>query len=80
MRWTALEFNVRSSTLVVFCIPVLICYFVQNQINAHASALLEFDIKAGDTIALWMPESAEKVYDFSNEKTFFNINNCSFVL
>lgn len=60
----------------------------QNYINAHANALLEFEIKAGDTIAVWLPESAEKVCnqlsvfflpfhsaDLINKRTFMHIQH-----
>lgn len=37
---------------------------VKRQTDSHANALLEFGFKSGDTIAVWLPESAEKNITF----------------
>jgi non-ribosomal peptide synthetase component E (peptide arylation enzyme) len=33
---------------------------LQTYCNSHASALLDLEFKAGETIIVWLPESAEK--------------------
>ena len=41
-------------------------------VDAHANAMLEFKYKAGDIVAVWMPESPEKVIVSSKFKLFIS--------
>lgn len=67
MKWTASDFNVRRTPHVqveLSCSDKRL-FFVssssQTHVKNHANAILEFGITSKDTIAVWLPEGAEKV-------------------
>ena len=48
---------------ILSCIQLwkVVMSFVQHHVESHANALIDQNTAEGETIALWMPESAEKV-------------------
>jgi hypothetical protein len=70
LKFTAGEFLVSSNHDMHYSSYfIFICfYFIKykNHSEAHANALLEYEFKQGDVLALWLPNIAEKVCSFIN--------------
>jgi hypothetical protein len=73
MKWQSVDVKVRLCCMCVVYVcevkvlmMIGVCCFcllarVQKYVDAQANAFVEYGLEQGDTIAVWLPECAEKV-------------------
>ena len=55
-----IKYGFQKITVSTAPLTVLFYTYKQQYADSHANALIEHSFKAGETIAVWLPESAEK--------------------
>jgi DNA-binding SARP family transcriptional activator len=80
MKWAAQDFMVSWASLGCPTFSKLFTGFRQMYAEAHANALLEHEFLAGETIALWMPECAEKVWSCCSSVSILDFTMTMYVI